>query len=124
MYSFDTPLSPGGLYVNLTTHHGVGEDHLALDHRRTGAALYLHQRWTRTRKPDSAIPDADPTKMAIGIEGGFSVDDDAKYDVVKSHALVVMPSGDRVAYPDAELPTVVSQAACCPTSSGLPTSTA
>ena len=72
MYSFDTPLSPGGLYVNLTTHHGVGEDHLALDHRRTGAALYLHQRWTRTRKPDSEIPDADPTKMAIGVEGGFS----------------------------------------------------
>lgn len=111
MYSFDTPLSPGGLYVNLTTHHGVGEDHLALDHRRTGAALYLHQRWTRTRKPDSAIPDADPTKMAIGIEGGFSVDDDAKYEVVKTHALVVMPSGDRVAYPDSELPTVVSHAA-------------
>ena len=88
---FRHPLSPGGLYVNLTTHHGVGEDHLALDHRRTGAALYLHQRWTRTRKPDSAIPDADPTKMAIGIEGGFSVDDDAKYEVVKTHALVVIP---------------------------------
>ena len=49
--------------------------------------------------------------MAIGIEGGFSVDDDAKYEVVKTHALVVMPPGDRVAYPDSELPTVVSHAA-------------
>ena len=47
MFSFDTPLSPDGLYVNLTSFHGVGKDFLAMDHQRTAAALYVHQKWTK-----------------------------------------------------------------------------
>ena len=112
VYSFDTPFSPGGLYVNLTTHLGVGADFLALDHRKTGAALYLHQRWTRTRKPASEeTRDANhPTRMAIGVEGGFNVDDDADYDITKTNALVVMPSGRTLAVPNEAIPVAVSDA--------------
>ena len=111
MFSFDTPLSPGGLYVNLHSFHGVGRDYLELDHERTKNVLYLHQRWTKVPKPvpDDAPP-ADPTKLAIGVEGGFNVDDDAKFDIVKTHALVVMPAGLEIPYPDQELPTVVCDA--------------
>ena len=66
VYSYDTPLSPTGLYVNLSTHHGVGEAHLALDHEKTGNVLYLHQRWVKTPKPADAAAAAAaavPTKI-------------------------------------------------------------
>jgi hypothetical protein len=120
VYSYDTPLSPTGLYVNLSTHHGVGEAHLALDHEKTGNVLYLHQRWVKTPKPADAAADADaaaaaaaavPTKMAIGVEGGFALDEDAaKYDVAKHHSLVVMPTKTFVSLPCDDLPTVVLNA--------------
>eukprot|EP00227_Mantoniella_beaufortii_P012729 CAMPEP_0197579800 /NCGR_PEP_ID=MMETSP1326-20131121/3720_1 /TAXON_ID=1155430 /ORGANISM="Genus nov. species nov., Strain RCC2288" /LENGTH=630 /DNA_ID=CAMNT_0043143357 /DNA_START=223 /DNA_END=2111 /DNA_ORIENTATION=+ len=117
VFSFDSPFSPGGLYINLASFHGLGHDYLALDHERTGNALYLHQKCTKVLKPVSseadaaAAPAAAPTKLAIGVEGGFSVDEDAaKYDVVKENALVVMPGGARVPYPNDELPTVVCDA--------------
>ncbi|GFR49486.1 hypothetical protein Agub_g11425, partial [Astrephomene gubernaculifera] len=47
MFSYDSPESPGGLYVNLTTFQGFGESFLPLDHRRSGTALYLHLKHTR-----------------------------------------------------------------------------
>ena len=56
----------------------------------------------------AAAAAAAPTKLAIGVEGGFSVDDADKYDIVKEHALVIMPAGARVPYPNSELPTIVS----------------
>eukprot|EP00775_Hariotina_reticulata_P013148 gene13148-13278_t len=40
MYSFDTPESPGGLYVNLKSYQGFGNDYVELDHQKTGNALY------------------------------------------------------------------------------------
>ena len=42
--------------------------------------------WTEVLKPAEELAEAaaEPTKMAIGVEGGFNVDEDAaKYDVVK-----------------------------------------
>jgi len=109
--SFDTPFSPTGLYVSLTTFQGFGEPHVMLDHERTGNALYVHFRARRVAKPPAAA-DADerPTQMAIGTPGGFQVDDD-KYDVVKEHALVLLPSKLHVPLPCVELPELVSQAA-------------
>lgn len=44
-FSFDTPLSSGGLYVNLFTWQSYGEKYVLLDHQRTGNRLYLHQQW-------------------------------------------------------------------------------
>ena len=90
----------------------MGQDFLALDHERTDNVLYLHQRWTKVPKPAEELAEAaaEPTKMAIGVEGGFNVDDDAKFDIVKEHALVVMPGGVSVPYPNHDLPTVVCSA--------------
>ena len=58
------------------------------------SSLYLLQRWRRVKKPQEEL-DAkrDPTKLAIGVEGGFNVDDDADYDVVKANFLRVYPAG-------------------------------
>ncbi|EFJ49271.1 hypothetical protein VOLCADRAFT_90020 [Volvox carteri f. nagariensis] len=47
MFTYDSPESPGGLYVNLSTFQGFGEEMVALDQQRTGAGLYLHLRYKR-----------------------------------------------------------------------------
>ena len=46
--------------------------------------------------------------LAIGVDGGFNVDDDGDYDVVKDNFLRVYPSGVDVQLPNDELPTVVT----------------
>lgn len=47
MFCFANSESPGGLFINLTTHQAFDQDHLDLDHQRTGAALYLVERSRR-----------------------------------------------------------------------------
>ena len=45
MFSFDTPLSSGGLYINLSSWQAFGREYVLLDHNRTGNRLYLHEAW-------------------------------------------------------------------------------
>ena len=77
---------------------------------RSGETLYVHLQKRRTLRPKSDAPDAAPTKMALGVEGGFSVDG-PQYDESTEAALVLMPSGERVPLPCQELPEFVST--CC-----------
>ncbi|ACO65323.1 predicted protein [Micromonas commoda] len=109
-FSFDTPLSPGGLLTNLATHRSVGVDFIDMERRLCAkhgdpSSLYLLQRWRRVKKPQEEL-DAkrDPTKLAIGVEGGFNVDDDGDYDVVKANFLRVYPAGIDVELPCEDLP--------------------
>jgi ubiquitin carboxyl-terminal hydrolase 5/13 len=51
MFSFDSPLSPGGLYLNLTTWQAFSERYLPLDAERSGAKLYLWEKWHKARHP-------------------------------------------------------------------------
>ncbi|KIY96955.1 ubiquitin carboxyl-terminal hydrolase 5/13 [Monoraphidium neglectum] len=101
MYSFDTPFSPGGLY-------GFGADYVALDHEKTGNTLYLHESWTKVPVAEEAGDDKEkaPTKLAIGVEGGFNTEG-PRTVTVKEHALVVLPSRERVALPCPDLPELV-----------------
>ena len=45
MFSFDTPLSAGGLFLNLSSWQAFSERHLPLDAERTGNKLYLWEKW-------------------------------------------------------------------------------
>lgn len=47
MFTFDTPASPSGLYINLNTHQAFGEEYLKQDFDKTGNALYLHEKWNK-----------------------------------------------------------------------------
>jgi len=129
LYSFDTPFSPDGLYVNLKTWGGVGKDFLGFDSGKTGSTLYVHLKYTKVpvaeedeagkaskaEATDAAA--AGPTVLGIGVEGGFMLDSQ-KYEVVKEVALaVVLPSnGDveptvqMVGFPNEGLPEFVSRA--------------
>jgi 16S rRNA U1498 N3-methylase RsmE len=65
----------------------VDQDHLALDHERTGSTLYLHEvaRRVPLEKPADAAP-SEPTKLAIGVEGGFNPEA-PQYTVERDFAL-------------------------------------
>ncbi|CAM9616195.1 unnamed protein product [Chrysoparadoxa australica] len=123
MFSFDTPFSDGGFYVNLSSWHGFGTKYLPLDSALSdgGSALYLHEKWKKVEiaspmDTDSAGNDTkEPTKLAIGVDGGFKTAE-MKYDVVKEHSLARVTSDgsiESLPYDDKakqELPMVVSMA--------------
>ncbi|KAL4439029.1 hypothetical protein ABPG77_006966 [Micractinium sp. CCAP 211/92] len=108
MFCFATAESPGGLYINLTTHQAFDEEHVALDQERSGAALYLHQQARRVPLSEEERREAEarPEKMAIGVEGGFNVDA-KRYKIELDEALVMLPAGLRVPLPCPELPELV-----------------
>lgn len=110
VYSFDSPFSDSGLYVNMATYQGVGALHLKRDTQKTGSKLYLHQKWHQVPKPKSD-EGAAPSKLAIGVEGGFMSQD--KYDIVKEHYLVVVAGSELVRFelPNDQLPEFISNVA-------------
>jgi len=110
-FSFDTPESPGGLYINMASFQAFSEEYVALDHAKSGNHLYLHEKHIKI--PLSAEEEEDtntaPTKMNIGGEGGFQLSK-KQYNLDKRLALVVMPGQQRIELPCPQLPEVVLQA--------------
>lgn len=51
MFSFDTPLSPGGLYVSLSNFQAFGKEFVGLDQKNKKNRLYLHQIWRKVEQP-------------------------------------------------------------------------
>ena len=92
----------------LSPHAGFGEQYVALDHERTGQVLYLHEQWTRIPKPPQSEPEAAPTKLALGVDGGFNLNE-KDYTIQKERSLVLMPQRQRVPYDRNEIPELVVQ---------------
>jgi ubiquitin carboxyl-terminal hydrolase 5/13 len=118
VYSFDTPLSDTGLYVSLSSWQAVGEPFLKIDQKRTNCGLYVHIKQVKVPKKveetESKEAEAAPTKVAIGMEGGFNVDDMQKYTTEETVTLAISrASGEMVklAFPNPDLPTIVIDAA-------------
>ena len=118
--SFDSPFSLTGIYVNLKTFLSYGLDSLKYDTdaASTSAATPTLYAWIlKTKVP--RIPEngatsleENPTKMAIGVDGGFKMDDQ-KYEILTTvHVVSILGEEERVTfeYPGSnnELPTFVS----------------
>lgn len=93
--SFDSALSPDGIYTNLATFLSYGAPFRRFDRdaRNNALAVYLHQRHTKTLKEKDIAEEKDassaPTKLAIGGDGGFAVNPDDKFTITKRHDIVV-----------------------------------
>lgn len=110
VFTFDTPFSDGGLAVNLRSWQGFGADAVDLDVQRAGGkgGLYVVLKHRRVEKQKPPQAEEEPSKLAIGVSGGFLED---KWDVVKEQSLLVVgPSGTRetVPLPCSDLPMIVS----------------
>ncbi|EFN51528.1 hypothetical protein CHLNCDRAFT_33094 [Chlorella variabilis] len=109
MFCFASPESPGGLYINLATHQAFDEEHMELDQQRTSAMLYLHRQARRVPLSEAELKkreDEKPNKMAIGVKGGFQLDE-KDYRLETEEALVLLPAWLRIPLPCPELPELV-----------------
>ncbi|CEM14944.1 unnamed protein product [Vitrella brassicaformis CCMP3155] len=113
LFSFDTVESPDGLYINMRTFECFGRDFVQLDSERTGNKLYYHIKDVKIPKPqteDTETGEAkkEPTKLAIGVEGGF-MGGEAAFETISSTSVVVLPEGYEIPLPCQELPEIVIQ---------------
>ncbi|XP_014677519.1 PREDICTED: ubiquitin carboxyl-terminal hydrolase 5-like [Priapulus caudatus] len=118
VFSFDTPESDGGLYVCMNTFLGFSRKYVELHYRKTGNAVYLHLRKTKRLIPQEKIegePVAKkPTRLAIGVEGGFDVDAGRKkYEYDEENSVVVLPEFTVIPLPDDSLPPEVHTSVVC-----------
>ncbi|XP_068591686.1 ubiquitin carboxyl-terminal hydrolase 5 isoform X3 [Cebidichthys violaceus] len=114
--SFSSPESEGGLYVCMNSFLGFGSQYVDRYHARTGQRAYLNI--TRTRKAkvqkeddnnsgSGHPPKKKPTRLAIGIEGGFDVEQELYEEDVK---VVILPDRQEVTSEDlATMPDVVRE---------------
>ena len=107
--SFDNAESKFGLFVSLATHLAYGADFVEHDFNQTGNGLYLHIKTTKTLKEVKEEEDGKPkpTKLAIGVEGGFKLEHE-QYDYSNEYSLYVLPEKKFFTFPNADLPTLVS----------------
>lgn len=85
IYSFDTPYSDNGLFLNIITLQSYGKDYINYDIDNNNQ-IYLHLKYTQTPKVNET--NDDPNKLAIGIDGGFNLE--TKYNINKEYSLVIV----------------------------------
>uniref|UniRef100_A0A3Q3F752 Ubiquitin carboxyl-terminal hydrolase n=1 Tax=Labrus bergylta TaxID=56723 RepID=A0A3Q3F752_9LABR len=111
--SFSSPESEGGLYVCMNSFLGFGSQYVDRHHARTGQRAYFHITRTRKAKEDDNNsgsghpPKKKPTRLAIGIEGGFDVEQEQYEEDVK---VVILPDRQEITSDDlATMPDVVKE---------------
>ncbi|CAB4055360.1 USP5_13 [Lepeophtheirus salmonis] len=72
-FSFDTPESPGGLFICLNRFLGFGEDYVHDYIKKSGLSLFLRLRRTKSKK-DKGPTATKVSRLAIGEPGGFTPD--------------------------------------------------
>ncbi|VIO95146.1 Ubiquitin carboxyl-terminal hydrolase family protein [Brugia malayi] len=92
MYCFKTPLHPGGLYVCLEGFSGFCIDHAMGYYKRTARKGFLWCKQVKKMLPEAEEPQDKVTKLAIGVEGGFS--SGPKYEIESEYAVVLLPDFD------------------------------
>lgn len=94
-YTFHTPFtSKKGILVNLNTFSGT-VDSLSMLYGSDKAifARIVKERVGKPSAMDNEDQVAPPTKVAIGVAGGFLSDDD-KYEIISNHSVVVLQKQD------------------------------
>ncbi|KAM9513461.1 ubiquitin carboxyl-terminal hydrolase 5 isoform 1-T1 [Salvelinus alpinus] len=112
--SFSSPESEGGLYVCMNSFLGFGSQYVDRHHTRSGQRAYLHiSRTRKAPKEDEENsgsgdpPKKKPTRLAIGIEGGFNVEQEQNEEEVK---VVLFPDRQEVTSDDlATMPDLVRE---------------
>ncbi|XP_061919818.1 ubiquitin carboxyl-terminal hydrolase 5 isoform X3 [Entelurus aequoreus] len=111
--SFSSPESEGGLYVCMNSFLGFGSQYVDRHHARSGQRAYLHITRTRKAKKEEDNsgsghpPKKKPTRLAIGIEGGFDVEQENYEEDVK---VVIFPDRQEVTSEDlTSMPDVVKE---------------
>lgn len=99
-YTFHTPFSSEkGIVVNLQTYVGTVEELAFNKDNSSEQGLFVRIVKKRIPKENAAMEEdgktepKEPTKLGIGVEGGFAGEDD-KWEVVTNYSVVVMQPGE------------------------------
>lgn len=113
VYCFNSPVSKGGLYVSLSSFLGVCPNHLQLYYSKTQEPLYLHivhvVKPVVESTPSDTPATEKPTRLAIGVEGGFDGGQE-KVQIVETLSVVAMPELTSVPWPCDAFPAQVQDA--------------
>uniref|UniRef100_A0A034W439 Ubiquitin carboxyl-terminal hydrolase n=1 Tax=Bactrocera dorsalis TaxID=27457 RepID=A0A034W439_BACDO len=115
VYSFDTPETPTGLYISLSSFLSFGEQYVKKYAEKTGNAVFLHIHRVKTPKKgvaatDEGGPERKITRLAIGVEGGYNDANEKTFDIKDTYSIVVMPDIDKkFPFPNEEFPLLVTQ---------------
>ncbi|KAJ8599608.1 hypothetical protein CTAYLR_004676 [Chrysophaeum taylorii] len=93
-YSFDSPYSEGGLFVNLRTFRGVGRAWVETDAKAQGGGVvvYAHHKWRRVpKKITKSSEEEEKTRLGVGVEGGFPTEEE-QYETAKTESVAVWSS--------------------------------
>ncbi|GAB4846306.1 ubiquitin-specific protease ubp14 [Ancistrocladus abbreviatus] len=101
--SFDTPKSEGGLFVDMNSFLAFGRDYVMWNYEKTGNSVYLHIKQIKKVVSEDR-PSKKPTRLAIGVEGGFD-NNEPQYE--ESHSIVILPNYATLPFPSVELPEKV-----------------
>lgn len=115
VFSYDTPESPNGLYINLTTFLGLGQDHVDSYFRKTNNPVFLRLKRLKKEIPSEQQgdgPEKKITRLAIGVAGGFTPEA-KKYTYDESCEIVILPNYTTIPYPKDDLPEQVKIAVKC-----------
>uniref|UniRef100_A0A182W997 Ubiquitin carboxyl-terminal hydrolase n=1 Tax=Anopheles minimus TaxID=112268 RepID=A0A182W997_9DIPT len=120
VYTFDNPESATGLYVSLASFLGFGEQHVRAYADRTGNRVFLHLKRDKIEITDPAAdgagggadgPEKKITRLAIGVEGGYTGAESKKYEYKEHFQVVVFDDPVvRLDYPNVDLPLQVQNA--------------
>lgn len=110
-FSFDTPLSANGLYVNINSWQAFGHEYVEVDSKRSGQQLYMHELWRKVAlsAEERQKQEQTPEKLAIGGDSGFQVDSPA-HSIEKRSELVLLGANIRVPLPCPDLPELIINA--------------
>ncbi|ESO12425.1 hypothetical protein HELRODRAFT_105332 [Helobdella robusta] len=103
--SFDNAESENGLYICMNKFLAFGKRHLETYSKRTNSMVFLNvKRLVKEKECIISEPEAKkPTRLAIGFEGGFPMDDD-KHEYEDIYTIVVLPSWTEYSLNDSTLP--------------------
>ena len=106
-----TQQSEGGLYVCMNTFLGLSKEFVEVHARKTGNMIFYHIR--SVRKPEVPEqkkvepPEKKPTRLAIGVEGGFDGGEVKKAEFEDHTSIVILPEFQTIPLPNPNLPQKV-----------------
>ncbi|KAH8858020.1 Ubiquitin carboxyl-terminal hydrolase 5 isoform 2 [Schistosoma japonicum] len=100
-FSFESPETEKGIYICMRHFVGIGSKILRLYHEKTGCRAFLRYKIEKHFKDKGVTAQEHPTKLAIGISGGFDFPQDM-YTVTEHWSLVRLPQGDSCDIPNPE----------------------
>ncbi len=94
----------------LNTFLGYGQDYVDYHVNKTGNKIFLHLKKIKKLIPqdkNELEPEKKITRLAIGIEGGFPIENALKYEYEEKNSIAIFPGPKEIPLPYPNLPTEV-----------------